>query len=117
MFCHLVPKEMTLSDRRPIIERSKTEEARLAVSRHAAELFWKHGVDGTSGDAIAEASGLSKRTVWRYFRSKEACVEPLLLGDRVSICRVAARMAAERFDRGLSSFDHGLVHRRRAGHP
>jgi AcrR family transcriptional regulator len=42
-------------------------------------LFWKNGVDGTSGDAIADASGLSKRTVWRYFRSKEACVEPLLL--------------------------------------
>lgn len=60
------------------MERSKHEEARLAVSRHAAELFWKHGVDGTSGDAIAAASGLSKRTVWRYFRSKEACVEPLL---------------------------------------
>lgn len=54
------------------------EEARLAVSRHAAELFWKNGFDGTSGDAIAAASGVSKRTVWRYFRSKEASVEPLL---------------------------------------
>lgn len=74
---------MTLSDREAVIERSKTEEARLAVSRHAAELFWQHGVDGTSGDAIAEASGLSKRTVWRYFRSKEACVEPLLLATEL----------------------------------
>lgn len=55
------------------------EEARLAVSRHAADLFWRHGVDATSGDAIAGAAGLSKRTVRRYFRSKEACVEPLLL--------------------------------------
>lgn len=66
-----------------MIERSKTEEARLAVSRHAADLFWRHGVDGTSGDAIAEAAGLSKRTVWRYFRSKEACVEPLLLATEL----------------------------------
>ena len=49
------------------------------MSRHAADLFWRHGVDGTSGDAIAEAAGLSKRTVWRYFRSKEVCIEPLLL--------------------------------------
>lgn len=71
--------DLTLSDTEADIERSKTEEARLAVSRHAADLFWRHGVDGTSGDAIAAASGLSKRTVWRYFRSKEACVEPLLL--------------------------------------
>lgn len=58
---------------------TKLEEARLAVSRHAAELFWKHGFEATSGDAIAAAAGLSKRTVWRYFRSKEACVEPLFL--------------------------------------
>jgi AcrR family transcriptional regulator len=61
-----------------VARRSKLEEARLAVSRQAADLFWKHGVDGTTGDAIAAASGLSTRTVWRYFRSKEACVEPLL---------------------------------------
>jgi AcrR family transcriptional regulator len=65
------------------IKRSKTEEARLLVSRQAADLFWRHGVDGTSGDDIAAASGVSKRTVWRYFRSKEACVEPLLLATEL----------------------------------
>lgn len=59
------------------MERSKIEQARLAVARHAADLFWRDGVEKTSGDAIAAAAGLSKRTVWRYFRSKEACVEPL----------------------------------------
>ncbi|GGH53249.1 TetR family transcriptional regulator [Frigidibacter albus] len=55
------------------------EEARLAVSRHAARLFWTNGFDATSGDDIAAAAGISKRTVWRYFRSKEACVEPVLM--------------------------------------
>lgn len=54
------------------------DEKRLAVSRLAAALFWQRGVAGTSGDDIAAAAGLSTRTVWRYFRSKEACVEPLL---------------------------------------
>ena len=53
-------------------------EARLEVSRHACALFWEHGVSGTSGDDIAAAAGLSTRTIWRYFRSKEACVEPVL---------------------------------------
>ncbi len=53
------------------------DDARLAVSRQAARLFLERGVSGTSGDDIAEASGLSKRTVWRYFRTKESCVEPL----------------------------------------
>jgi len=53
------------------------DEARLEVSRHAARLFVERGISGTSGDDIAAAAGLSKRTVWRYFRNKESCVEPL----------------------------------------
>lgn len=52
-------------------------EARMAVSRHAAVLFIERGVAATSGDEIAAAAGISTRTIWRYFRSKEACVEPL----------------------------------------
>jgi AcrR family transcriptional regulator len=35
-------------------------------------------VSGTSGDDIAAAAGLSTRTIWRYFRTKESCVEPVL---------------------------------------
>jgi AcrR family transcriptional regulator len=66
---------------------SRLEDARLAVSRHAARLFWEKGFDATSGDDIAAAAGISKRTVWRYFRSKEACVEPVL---KVSELRFAA---------------------------
>lgn len=61
------------------MQKSKIEQARLAVARHAADLFWRDGVEKTSGDAIAAAAGLSKRTVWRYFRSKEACIEPLFM--------------------------------------
>lgn len=64
------------------------EEARLAVSRIAARLFLEHGVAGTSGDDIAAEAGLSKRTVWRYFRTKESCVEPLL-------AKTALRFATE----------------------
>ena len=56
----------------------KQAQARLSVSRHACTLFWEHGVSGTSGDDIAAAAGLSTRTIWRYFRSKESCVEPVL---------------------------------------
>jgi AcrR family transcriptional regulator len=63
--------------RRSIIS-DKQADARLAVSRHACALFWERGVAATSGDDIAAAAGLSTRTIWRYFRSKESCVEPLL---------------------------------------
>jgi AcrR family transcriptional regulator len=51
---------------------------RLAVSRLACSLFWERGVSATSGDDIAAAAGLSTRTIWRYFRTKESCVEPVL---------------------------------------
>jgi AcrR family transcriptional regulator len=60
------------------IEGPFIDAQRLAVSRFACELFWAHGVSGTSGDDIAAAAGLSTRTIWRYFRTKESCVEPVL---------------------------------------
>lgn len=71
------------------------EEARLAVSRHAARLFLERGVDATSGDDIAAAAGLSKRTVWRYFRAKENCVEPLFAVSALRFASVLRQWPAE----------------------
>jgi AcrR family transcriptional regulator len=51
---------------------------KLAIARCAARLFLAHGVTNTSGKDIAAAAGVSERTVWRHFRTKESCVEPLL---------------------------------------
>ncbi len=70
---------------------NEREHARLAVSRKAVELFVERGVAGTSGDDIAAAAGLSKRTVWRYFRSKESCVEPLLSVSALRFATVLRR--------------------------
>lgn len=79
----------------------KQAQARLAVSRHAAALFWENGVAATSGDDIAAAAGLSTRTIWRYFRSKESCVEPLLAK---SLERFLA--SAHRWPHELSLIEH-----------
>lgn len=65
------------------------------MSRHAAALFWERGVSGTSGDDIAAAANLSTRTIWRYFRSKEACVEPLLAKSTHRFIAVLDRWPAE----------------------
>lgn len=73
----------------------KQEQARLAVSREAAALFWERGVAATSGDDIAAAAGVSTRTVWRYFRSKESCVEPLLAKTAERFLRSARRWPPE----------------------
>ncbi|WP_409057572.1 TetR/AcrR family transcriptional regulator [Streptomyces sp. SYP-A7185] len=52
---------------------------RLEISRAACRLFCDRGVAATSGDRIAAAVGLSTRTIWRHFRSKESCAEPIVI--------------------------------------
>jgi AcrR family transcriptional regulator len=64
--------------RPPLTERRKAA-TRLDISRQAVRLFAAQGVAATSADEIAAAAGLSTRTLWRYFPSKEECVRPLLL--------------------------------------
>ncbi|MFD0020578.1 TetR/AcrR family transcriptional regulator [Streptomyces sp. NPDC058382] len=64
---------------------------RLEISREAARLFWEQGVAATSGDQIAEAVGLSTRTIWRHFRSKESCAEPVVMQGVVTLLSVLRR--------------------------
>jgi AcrR family transcriptional regulator len=93
---------MSLSDTEgEVVAIADNAAARLAVSRHACALFWAHGVSGTSGDDIAAAAGLSTRTIWRYFRTKESCVEPVLATSLDRFLAVVDRWPAE-----LSLADH-----------
>ncbi|WP_225859268.1 TetR/AcrR family transcriptional regulator [Streptomyces albicerus] len=64
---------------------------RLEISREAARLFWDQGVAATSGDQIAEAVDLSTRTIWRHFRSKESCAEPIIMQGVVTLLGVLRR--------------------------
>ncbi|ANE78551.1 TetR family transcriptional regulator [Mycobacterium adipatum] len=75
--------------------KTKQLQARLEVSRHACALFWERGVSATSGDDIAAAAGLSTRTIWRYFRTKESCVEPVLSLSAQRFIAQARRWPAE----------------------
>ncbi|WP_442930442.1 TetR/AcrR family transcriptional regulator [Mycobacterium sp. NBC_00419] len=92
---------MTGTGRRGEAIGGKPSQARLDVSRKAAALFWDRGVSATSGDDIAAAAGLSTRTIWRYFRTKESCVEPLL-------AKTAERFlaSARRWPHELSLIEH-----------
>ncbi|MEV4046271.1 helix-turn-helix domain-containing protein [Streptomyces sp. NPDC049744] len=56
----------------------RRHQIRLDISRGAARLFWQQGFAATSGEQIAELAGLSSRTIWRHFRSKGSCVEPVV---------------------------------------
>ncbi|GAA2067436.1 TetR/AcrR family transcriptional regulator [Streptomyces albiaxialis] len=64
---------------------------RLEISREAARLFWAQGVAATSGAQIAGAAGVSTRTVWRHFRSKESCAEPVVTQGALALVRVLRR--------------------------
>jgi AcrR family transcriptional regulator len=75
---------------RPPETDAQRAHRRLAISRHAVRLFREHGVAETTGEQIAHAAGVSERTLWRLFRAKEACVEPVLtiaLDDFVAVLR------------------------------
>lgn len=89
---------------RPRLSDAQRDRQRLEISRHAVALFRAQGLAATSGAQIAHAAGVSERTVWRLFRSKEACVEPLL------------RSALEEFQQVLRAWpaDRGLVEHLRA---
>ncbi len=77
------------------------QQARLDVARHAARLFLKHGVAGTSSDDIAAAAGISRRTFWRYFRTKESAIEPIF----DSACfRFVSQMDRWQLDQPIEAF-------------
>lgn len=62
-------------------------EAKRAQIRDAARrLFLDHGSEGTSMDAITAAAGVSKRTLYKYYGSKEALLADIVyhitLGSR-----------------------------------
>lgn len=75
---------------RPPESEEQRDRRRLAISRHAVRLFREQGVTETTGEQIARAAGVSERTLWRLFRAKEACVEPVLrasLDEFVTVLR------------------------------
>ncbi|MFJ5777034.1 TetR/AcrR family transcriptional regulator [Streptomyces sp. NPDC093094] len=59
------------------VERRKAA-LRHEIAREAVRLFTEQGVTRTTGEHIAQAVGISARTLWRHFPSKESCVRPLL---------------------------------------
>ena len=56
-------------------KEGRRERKRLETLRRIAEtglkLFIAHGYEGTTLEAIAEAAGISRRTFFYYFKSKE----------------------------------------------
>lgn len=50
----------------------------LEIARAAARLFAERGADAVTAEQIAHEAGIALRTFYRYFRTKEDAVAPLL---------------------------------------
>lgn len=60
------------------LQRPRSRRAHDQVLEAAIGLFAERGIDGTSVDAIAAASGVSKATIYKHWTDKDAlCVEAL----------------------------------------
>jgi AcrR family transcriptional regulator len=88
----LFEPEVTMSDvggaaEHPTLSERRKEQLRHEVAVEAVRLFATKGLAGTSVEDIATAAGISPRTFWRYFPSKESCVQPLLATGIDSLSR------------------------------
>jgi len=93
--------------------RPRSQQAHEQVLRAALDLFGARGVDNTSMDAISQASGVSKATVYNHWANKEALLLDVMLMlhglnrdpeevDSGDICRdlatVLSRRPPDKFD-------------------
>ncbi|WP_405491414.1 TetR/AcrR family transcriptional regulator [Nocardia sp. NBC_00511] len=64
--------------RRPTLAERRKAETRLEIARIAARLFAEHGTSDVTAEQIAAEAGIGLRTFYRYARTKEESVEPML---------------------------------------
>ena len=58
--------------------RTRSASAHQKVLKAVLELVAEHGVDGTSMDAVARESGVSKATIYKHWADKEALLLEML---------------------------------------
>jgi AcrR family transcriptional regulator len=100
-----VPRESPIRIGRPPLTERRRAATRLEIAREAVRLFTAQGVAATSADEIAAAAGISTRTLWRYFPSKEGCVRPLLTGG---IEMTARHLRRWREDESVADLVHAM---------
>jgi AcrR family transcriptional regulator len=61
--------------------RPRSERAQLAILKAASELHLQHGIDAVSMDSLAEAAGVSKATIYRWWPSKQALARDVILTE------------------------------------
>ena len=104
--------------------RPRSLEAHEKVLRAALDLFGKRGIEGTSMDSIAQASAVSKATIYNHWADKEALLLEVMLFvngldrepedvDSGDLCRdlatVLSRRPPDEFDEARNRMTPGLI--------
>jgi len=61
----------------------RASDTRARIVDAAYRLFYKTGFMRTGIDAVAEAAGITKRTLYQHFDSKDALIDAVLAGQHV----------------------------------
>lgn len=67
-----------MDSRPPSLTERRKAETQLEIARAAARLFADRGAAAVTAEEIAQQAGVAVRTFYRYFRTKEDAVAPLL---------------------------------------
>jgi AcrR family transcriptional regulator len=89
--------------------RKKPDQTKQRIIDAAYESFWRSGFIRTSVDSIAKRAGLTKRTLYSYFRSKDDLLAAVLLhyGELAArrLAHIGDRMPTDRDGMIKSFFD------------
>jgi AcrR family transcriptional regulator len=79
--------------------RAKTyDDQRESILAHAATLFAHRGYPGTSMNEVAQACGLSKATLYHYYKDKYSILVSIAEGHVQRLHALVAEVGAERLD-------------------
>jgi AcrR family transcriptional regulator len=81
---------------RPALTERRKAQTRRDIAETALTLFARDGYDDVSAEAIAEETGVSLRTFYRYFSTKDEVLSPIITEATAEIVgAIAARPARE----------------------
>ncbi len=79
--------------RTPLTERRKAQ-TRRDIAEAAIGLFMRHGYETVSVEAIAEEAGVSERTLYRYFATKDDVLSPIITETTAELAGIIATRPA-----------------------
>jgi len=81
---------------RPALSERRKAQTRREIAETALGLFARDGYESVSAEAIAEEAGVSLRTFYRYFPTKDVVLSPIITdGTTEFVAAVAARPRRE----------------------